>query len=632
MNRLDPNYRWRDDYHIVTYFITSVFKYVWSVYSNRFQYWYVFEAQVRKAPQGLAISYPKPLSVKGDFELQQFTYLETYNIVLRLSHYLFNVHQVKPGDFVALNFTNKPLFIFLWFALWNLGATPAFLNYNILGQPLIHCIQTSNISQVFIDPQAREPMKKTEEDLRKVLPHTQLHYINEDELFNNVLLNEKYPTLRVDDGIRSSQSAKDFEAAMLIYTSGTTGLPKPAIMSWRKSTIGCSLFGRIMRVTQGKTVFTAMPLYHSTAALLGVCAIFAHGGCVAISNKFSTSTFWKQVCMTESTHIQYVGEVCRYLLNSPVSSYEKQHCVEIAYGNGLKTDIWKEFKERFNIKIIGEFYASTESPFATTSLQRGDFGIGACRNYGPFVSMVLSIQQCLVKVNPDDETIIYRNDRGFAETPEVGQPGELLMRIFVPKKPETSFQGYMGNKKDTESKVIRDVFRKGDAWYRAGDLLKADANGLWYFMDRLGDTFRWKSENVSATEVENQIMSFTKTIILEAVVVGVKLPSNEGRAGFAILRLQDPNISIEGKLDLLNNLLPHLKDNLPKYALPIFVEFADKIELTHTHKVAKNLYRNKVLPHGEDGSETLFWLCNYGNYQVLSDEDWKEISNGTNKI
>lgn len=163
-------------------------------------------------------------------------------------------------------------------------------------------------------------------------------------------------------------------------------------------------------------------------------------------------------------------------------------------------------------------------------------------------------------------------------------------------------------------------------------MLKADANGLWYFMDRLGDTFRWKSENVSATEVENQIMSFTKTIILEAVVVGVKLPSNEGRAGFAILRLQDPNISIEGKLDLLNNLLPHLKDNLPKYALPIFVEFADKIELTHTHKVAKNLYRNKVLPHGEDGSETLFWLCNYGNYQVLSDEDWKEISNGTNKI
>ncbi|CDO92301.1 unnamed protein product [Kluyveromyces dobzhanskii CBS 2104] len=632
LNSVDPNHRWRDDFHIATYFITGVSKYVWSVYSNRFQYWYLFEGQVKKNPNSLAISYPKPLAAKGEFELQQFTYLETYRIVLRLSYYLYNVHQVKPGDFVALDYTNKPMFIFLWFALWNIGATPAFLNYNILGQPLIHCIQTSNISQIFVDPQAAGPIKKTNDELEKSLPHTQLHFIDEDELFSNVLLNENYPTLRTDDSIRSPQTAKDFEAAMLIYTSGTTGLPKPAIMSWRKATIGCSLFGRIMRVTPGQTVFTAMPLYHSTAALLGVCAIFAHGGCVAISNKFSASTFWKQVCLTESTHIQYVGEVCRYLLNSPVSPYEKQHHVKIAYGNGLKQDIWKEFKERFNIGIIGEFYASTESPFATTSLQRGDFGIGACRNYGPIVSMVLSMQQCLVKVDPDDETIIYRNEKGFAEAPDVGQPGELLMRIFVPKRPETSFQGYMGNKKDTESKVVRDVFRKGDAWYRSGDLLKSDSNGLWYFMDRLGDTFRWKSENVSATEVENQIMSFTKTVILETVVVGVKLPSNEGRAGFAILRLQNKDMSIEDKLDLLNTLLPHLKENLPKYALPIFIKFADEIQLTHTHKVAKNIYRNQALPHGDDGSETVFWLCGYEKYQLLTDEDWSEIAKGTNKI
>lgn len=632
MDKLDPNYRWRDDYHIATYFIASVVKYIWLIYSNRFQYWYIIESQVKKHPNSLAISYAKPLAKKGEFELQEFTYAETYKIVLRLSHYLFNVHRVKPGDNIALDFTNKPLFIFLWFALWNLGATPAFLNYNTLGQPLIHCIQVSNISQIFIDPFAAEPIKKTEDDLKKELPHTQLHYLDEDELFETVLLNEDYPTLRVDDAIRSPNSARDFEAAMLIYTSGTTGLPKPAIMSWRKATIGCSLFGRIMRVTPGKAVFTAMPLYHSTAALLGVCAIFAHGGCVAISNKFSTSTFWKQVCLTNATHIQYVGEVCRYLLNSPVSPYEKQHHVEIAYGNGLKTDIWKEFKERFNIKIIGEFYASTESPFATTSLQRGEFGIGACRNYGPVVNAFLSIQQCLVKVNPDDETQIYRNEKGFAETTDVGQAGELLMRIFIPKRPETSFQGYLGNKKDTESKVIRDVFRKGDAWYRSGDLLRADENGLWYFTDRLGDTFRWKSENVSSAEVENQIMSASKDIILEAVVVGVQLPSNEGRAGFAVIKLKKVDISVEEKVELLNSLLSHLKNNLPKYALPIFIKFVENIELTHTHKVAKSKYRNQVLPHGESGNETFFWLCNYKYYKVLTDDDWEEIAKGTNKI
>lgn len=632
IEKIDPNYRWRDDYHIVTYFISSVIKYVWSIYSNRFQYWYIFENQVRKYPNQLAISYPKPLAKKGEFELHTYTYSETYRIVLRLSHYLFHEHQVKPGDYIALDYTNKPVFIFLWFALWNLGATPAFLNYNILGQPLVHCIKTSNISQIFIDPLAEDPIRKTEADLKRELPHTQLHFIDEDDLYDTVLLNENYPTLRVDDDMRSPHNAKDFEAAMLIYTSGTTGLPKPAIMSWRKATIGCSLFGRIMRVGPSKTVFTAMPLYHSTAALLGVCAIFAHGGCVAISNKFSTSTFWKQVCMTDSTHIQYVGEVCRYLLNSPVSEYERKHHVEIACGNGLKTDIWKQFKERFNIKIIGEFYASTESPFATTSLQRGDFGIGACRNYGPFVNKFLSFQQRLVKIDPEDETIIYRNSKGFAETPAVGESGELLMRIFVPKKPETSFQGYMGNKKDTESKIIRNVFKKGDAWYRSGDLLRSDKDNLWYFMDRVGDTFRWKSENVSSAEVENQILSYKKNEILETVVVGVKVPNNEGRAGFAVIRLQNPNLSIEEKVSFLNNLLTHLKDNLPKYALPIFVKFVDEIKMTSTHKIAKKIYRDQKLPHGSDDDEILFWLNSYRVYQQLTSEDWSEISSGTNKL
>lgn len=632
IEKLDPNHRWRDDLHIVPYFLTAVPRYIWSVYTNLFQYWYLFEYQVKHNGDELAIRYPKPLAVKGEFELQQYSYRETYEIVLRLSYYLYNVHQIKPGDYVALDFTNKPLFIFLWFALWNLGATPAFLNYNVLGKPLVHCIKSSKITHIFIDPLAREPILKTEKDIRSEVPDTHLHFVDEDMLYETVLLKEDYPKLRVDDAIRSPSSSEDFEAAMLIYTSGTTGLPKPAIMSWRKATIGCSLFGRIMRVKPGKMVFTAMPLYHSTAALLGVCAIFAHGGCVAISNKFSTTTFWKEVCLTESTHIQYVGEVCRYLLNSPKSEYEKQHRVEIAYGNGLKPDIWMDFKRRFNVKIIGEFYASTEAPFATTALQRDNFGVGACRSYGPFVNKFLSVQQLLVKMDPEDETKIYRNDKGFAELANIGEPGELLMRIFFPKRPETSFQGYLGNKKDTESKVVKNVFRKGDAWYRSGDLLRSDVNGLWYFVDRMGDTFRWKSENVSSTEVENQLMSFSKGTIVESVVVGVKVPLHEGRAGFAIIKLTHPSISKEEKLKLLNDILPNLRGNLPKYALPIFVKFVENIQLTHTHKVAKKVYRDQVLPHGVNNDETLFWLSSYQSYKELIDCDWQELLSGTIKL
>lgn len=285
-------------------------------------------------------------------------------------------------------------------------------------------------------------------------------------------------------------------------------------------------------MTNESTVFTAMPLFHSTAALLGACAILSHGGCLALSHKFSASTFWKQVYLTGATHIQYVGEVCRYLLHTPISKYEKMHKVKVAYGNGLRPDIWQDFRKRFNIEVIGEFYAATEAPFATTTFQKGDFGIGACRNYGTIIQWFLSFQQTLVRMDPNDDSVIYRNSKGFCEVAPVGEPGEMLMRIFFPKKPETSFQGYLGNAKETKSKVVRDVFRRGDAWYRCGDLLKADEYGLWYFLDRMGDTFRWKSENVSTTEVEDQLTASNKEQYAQVLVVGIKVPKYEGRAGF----------------------------------------------------------------------------------------------------
>lgn len=383
------------------------------------------------------------------------------------------------------------------------------------------------------------------------------------------LLNSQSPEFLQQDNVRTPLGLTDFKPSMLIYTSGTTGLPKSAIMSWRKSSVGCQVFGHVLHMTNESTVFTAMPLFHSTAALLGACAILSHGGCLALSHKFSASTFWKQVYLTGATHIQYVGEVCRYLLHTPISKYEKMHKVKVAYGNGLRPDIWQDFRKRFNIEVIGEFYAATEAPFATTTFQKGDFGIGACRNYGTIIQWFLSFQQTLVRMDPNDDSVIYRNSKGFCEVAPVGEPGEMLMRIFFPKKPETSFQGYLGNAKETKSKVVRDVFRRGDAWYRCGDLLKADEYGLWYFLDRMGDTFRWKSENVSTTEVEDQLTASNKEQYAQVLVVGIKVPKYEGRAGFAVIKLTDNSLDITAKTKLLNDSLSRL--NLPSYAMPLFV-------------------------------------------------------------
>lgn len=628
---LDRRYRIKEDFYIIPYFLKSLLCYALSVKRNRFQFWYLFTNQVENNGKNLIISYPRPLPTKGEYQLETYTYGEFYDIVLRLSYILHHELGVNSGDHIGISCTNKPLFLFLLFSLWNIGAIPALVNYNALGNPLVHSLKIANVTKVLVDPQASRPMRDSEELINAILPNVQINYLEEDELMK-VILNSKSPQFLQKISMRSPSTLTDYKPAMFIFTSGTTGLPKSAIMSWRKAVFGCQLFSHVFHMDNKSTVFTAMPLFHSTAGLLGLCAILCQGGCLAMANKFSATYFWKQAYLTKATHVQYVGEICRYLLQSPLSKYEHLHCAKVAYGNGLRPDIWQKFRKRFNIEFIGEFYAATEAPFATTNYQRGEFGIGACKSYGSIIQWFLSFQHTLVRMDPEDDSVIYRNSKGHCEIPAVDEPGEMLMKIFFPKKPETSFQGYLGNKKETESKVIRDVFRNGDAYYRCGDLFKADKYGLLYFLDRLGDTFRWKSENVSTTEVEDEIMSSNDSDFTQVIVVGVKVLGYEGRAGYAVIKLTNYDISENRKLELLNEMLKHLGKELPKYALPIFVKFVKSIEMTDTNKIAKKIYKNQTLPHGVDGKETIYWLQNYQVYKRLTDEDWEAIKLQTVKL
>lgn len=619
--------QWNDDLQLtkdvklVQFVLRRAARHVYNVFSGRVHYWYVFERTVREHPDNRALCFAKPTGLSGDdaFVAEEYTYGELYAMVLRLSEILVHRYGVAVGDTIGMDYTNKPMFIVLWLALWNVGALPAFLNYNNVGRPLTHCIKVAGMRMVFIDPQCSQNATDTEEMIREECPDVILHFWDEDAIMAEI----KDPNsvqFRLEDSKRSVDE-KDYQAGALIYTSGTTGLPKSAIMSWRKAGFGSSLYGYIVRLTSNDTVFTSMPLYHSTASMLGVCAAFNHGACVALSVKFSVSTIWTQVKLTRATHLQYVGEVCRYLLNSPVHKDERNHLLKVAYGNGLRVDIWEQFKERFGIEAIGEFYAATESPIALTSFQEGNQGIGACRNYGYLINSILQFQQTLIKMDSEDNSTEWRNGKGFCEVTEVGEPGELIMNIFTAKHTERMFQGYLGNKKETESKILRDVFHKGDAWFRSGDLLKSDARGLWYFVDRLGDTFRWKSENVSTVEVENEIAKIES--VRETVVVGVKVPNHEGRAGFAVLDVDDKNYNE----DILKQVA-HV--SLPRYAVPIFIKF-DTITHSDNHKVLKKDYREQVLPKGSTGGDVLYWLSKEG-YRELTEEDWKGIEEGKLKI
>lgn len=639
---LDAKYMITDDLLLVRRVFAAAIPFVINCARGKASYWYYFEAAVALHPNNTAVCFPRakrdppPIEVDLDgnkiydsqFEVENITYADLYAMVLRFSYVLKNDYGVTDLDTIGIDCMNKPLFIIMWFALWNIGAVPAFLNFNIKDKPLIHSLKAGGVLQVFVDPDCAHAIRDLAAGIRKELPDVKLHYLDEASLIRK-LNDEKTPKYRAPNATRRPQDS-DHSCCALIYTSGTSGLPKPAIMSWRKAFMAATLFGYIMKIDVNSTVLTAMPLYHSTAAMLGVCPTLLVGGCVAISQKFSASSFWSQARITKATHIQYVGEVCRYLLNAAPHPDQQRHQVKIAYGNGLRPDIWLEFKDRFKIEAIGEFYASTESPIALTSLQYGEYGVGACRKYGSIINFMLSFQQQLVKMDPDDENEIWRDPAtGLCANPEINEPGELMMRIVNTKKPETSFQGYYGNKNATSSKIIHDVFRKGDAWFRSGDLLRMDGDGLLYFVDRLGDTFRWKSENVSATEVENEISR--SKLIKQVVVVGVKVPNHEGRAGFAVIELPKKLNTSATRLKILRLVYERLSKSLPKYAIPQFIKFIDTIEASHNHKVLKSKYKNQILPQGDDGTEIIYWL-NQKQYEVLLPEAWDKIVGGKCKL
>lgn len=636
---LDAKLHVTEDLGLIQNVVKKAVPYIYSLLRGRASYWYLFEKGALKYPNNTAIAFPRPRATSGppprdadgyeiyddQFTMETYTYKEFYAMVLRLSYILKNDYGVSAQDTIGVNCMNKPLFLLLWFALWNIGALPAFLNYNTKDKPLVHCLKIAGISQVFVDPDCADPTKETEAKIHDELPNVRLHYINEEELLR-VLSDRSTPKYRAPDNTRRPEDT-DSSCAALIYTSGTTGLPKAGIMSWRKAFMATAFFGSIMKIKKDSTVMTAMPLYHSTAAMLGVCPTLSCGGCVVVCQKFSASTFWTQARLSNASHIQYVGEVCRYLLNSKPHPDQQKHHVRIAYGNGLRRDIWQEFKRRFHIDAVGEFYAATESPIATTNIQYGDFGVGACRKYGSLINSVLSLTQRLAKMDPEDESEIWRDPKtGLCTTAGVNEPGELLMKIVNPKNVEGSFQGYYGNKNATNEKIIRDVFRKGDAWFRSGDLLKMDEDNLLYFVDRLGDTFRWRSENVSATEVENELMG--SKAIKQSVVVGVRVPNYEGRAGFAVV---DPAEGLSDQ-EVLDRIYEHTKVSLPKYAVPQFIKIAaNGITASHNHKVPKNQFKNQKLPKGESGTEMIYWL-NKDHYEELSEDAWLHILSGKSKL
>lgn len=532
-------------------------------------------------------------------------------------------------------FINRPEFVFLWMALWSLGAYPAFINYNLTGKPLIHSVLVSTARLLLIDPEVQSHF--TPEVFSELSTmrsgSAPLHWTYLDATARNDIASTK--PYREDDSARSG--ARGSSISCLIYTSGTTGLPKPAVVSWSKSRIGGNFISKWSGIRPGEDRFyTCMPLYHSSAAVLGYCTCLISGTTMVLGQRFSTRHFWEEVRFNRATIIQYVGETLRYLLAAPPiidpatgQNMDKQHNVRMAFGNGLRPDVWNKFKERFGIETIAEFYAATEGSSGSFNISSNSFGAGAVGRNGTLGEFVLSHMLTVVQVDAITEEPWRDPHTGFCKVVPRGQPGELLYRLDAENISE-QFQGYLNNEKATESKVMRDVLQKGDAWFRTGDLMRWDSEGRWFFSDRLGDTFRWKSENVSTTEVSEVIGHHPS--ILEANVYGVQIPNHDGRAGCAAVVFDPKSASPLPRQDVLDSIASYAKKGLPKYAVPLFLRTVRKMQATGNNKQQKHALRNQgINPANLSSEEKMYWLQGE-TYVPFEIGEWEKLSGGQMRL
>tara|TARA_B100000700_G_scaffold126366_1_gene141440 strand:+ start:692 stop:2470 length:1779 start_codon:yes stop_codon:yes gene_type:complete len=548
-----------------------------------------------------------PDSIAIYFEDKEITYKEFINRANQYSHWFLD-NGLKKGDVVALLMENRPEFLMSWIGIAQVGGTTALINTNLTGHPLNHSLSISGAKKLILGKELLDNFETTNDSIKSSFQVWVEGESNKTK-FNNLNQNlEKYETIKPT----VAYNVTNQDVALYIYTSGTTGDPKAATITHRR--LRLMLMGFASAVLPKKTdkVYNVLPLYHSAGGIIAVGLALTSGASLVLKRKFSVNDFWLDVKKYNVTIFQYIGELCRYLLNAPKNKFENNHNLRIATGNGLRPDIWDDFKNRFKIKKILEFYGATEG---NISLINYDGKSGAIGRVPSYLKSMLNIE--IVKFDVEKEEPL-RDEKGFCIPCEIDEVGEAIGEIQIDAG---GFDGYV-DKQATQKKILRDVFTKDDQWFRSGDLLSRDKDGYFYFVDRIGDTFRWKGENVATSEVAHAFQGFHN--IEEVNVYGVDLPGNDGRAGMA---------AIVTKSDIdLEELYNHLKNSLPSYAMPIILRVQKEIEITGTFKHKKvDLVKEGYNP--QNVLDPLFFIDDKnGNYINLDDNLYEKIINKDIKL
>ncbi|MFK4502679.1 fatty-acyl-CoA synthase [Bradyrhizobium japonicum] len=506
---------------------------------------------------------------------------------------------VAKGDTVALIMPNGIDHVAAWLGISRVGGVVALINTRLVGQSLAHCVDVARPSHVIVAYELMEALDGASPHL-KTAAKVWTHGDARSERAIDVAL------AALEDGPLSPDEHGDVtinDRALLIYTSGTTGLPKAASISHRRILNWGFWFAGLTGATPQDRLYDCLPLFHSVGGIVAPCSMLAAGGSVVIAEKFSASNFWPDIVRHDCTLFQYIGELCRYLLKAAPSEYENRHRLRLVCGNGLRGDIWEDFQNRFAIPRILEFYAATEGNFSLFNVEGQPGAIG---RVPPLLAH--RFPAGLVKLDPDSGTPL-RNEEGFCVACARGEAGEAIGRIGAADEGGGRFEGYT-DAGETEMKILRDVFAKGDAWFRTGDLMRLDDKGFFHFVDRIGDTFRWKGENVATSEVNDAVRDFTG--VIDATTYGVSIPGTDGRAGMSAIVVNE-GFDIEG-------LPAHLARRLPAYARPVFLRISRELDATETFKQKKGELAREGFDPGLI-SDPLFMLDPKSGTYVALDAD-----------
>ncbi|CAL8077756.1 unnamed protein product [Calicophoron daubneyi] len=549
---------------------------VWWHYLFKETFRDMFERTVRKVGNDAVAFY-------FEDQIWTFGHLESYSN--KVANHLLKCGFAR-GDKLFLLMHSSPAYVGIWLGASKIGVCTALLNYNLRKDSLLHCLKAVDARAIVVGSRLKN--KFEEVDGQRLFDENRVWYVDEesstpDSAFTtftkstctwNLALAEAHQTV----SLPISQSLSCREHLIYVYTSGTSGLPKAAIITVSRFCLMVDGCRHPFGISGSDILYTALPLYHSMAGICGIGQALLHGTPVAIRSKFSASHFWDDCIKYRCTVVQYIGEICRYLIAQPPKLTDTQHHVRLAFGNGLRRDTWIEFQRRFNVPNIMELYGATESNASVINTDNTVGAVGFLPQTMPWAYPVR-----LIKTDPTTEEPVRDPDTGLCVECKPFEPGQLIGRINN-KHPMRNFDGYL-NKQASSKRLLRDAFKKGDIWFATGDLLYSDELGYLYFSDRLGDTFRWHGENVSTAEVEAVLSKPRKELMM--TVYGVPVPNTEGKAGMVAICLDLAKMSEADEAALIASLQDACFEHLPIYARPIFIRLCTELAMTSTYKPCK---------------------------------------------